>query len=70
MILPVDGINYTITETNGIYTSQSLRDFISIVKKNDHKFTLDFDSTFNLYPRSFTTLQAAFREALLIQKSY
>lgn len=70
MLLLVDGTNYTITESNDVYTSPALRDFISIHKKNDHKYTIDFDNVFGLQNRSFTTLQAAFREALLVQKHY
>ena len=70
MILLVDGTNYTVEKSNNIFRSSVLLEFISIHKKNDHKYTLDFDNTFDLSPRSFTTLEAAFREALLIQKKY
>lgn len=70
MILLIDGISHQINVSNKIYTSPDLKEFISIIEKREHKFTIDFDNTFNRPSKSFTTLQAAFREALLIQEDY
>ena len=69
MILNVDGTKITITETDSIITSPSFKEFISIKKVHEHKYSIITDA-FNVKQSSFASLVDAAREAIEISSEF
>ena len=69
MVITVDNKIYQLEELDDTYISSSFHLPIKIIKNREDKYTIKYDIC-GVYDKSFTTLIAAFREALLVQRKF
>ena len=69
MKLTVDNKEYIVTENGTMFTTPSFNSAISVSKVHEFKYRVDSD-IYGVASVSFTSLVAAFREALLISKRF